>query len=121
MGAGRAGSHRRAGVQNQNVKIELLYFGGCPHHQPTRELIDTILSELDLDAEVEEVDVRDQQEAERLRFLGSPSIRVDGADIEPGANSRTGYALSCRMYGSAGMPSRQLLEAALGEFRHNSA
>ncbi len=96
------------------MKIELLYFSGCPHHRPTRELIDSTLSELGLDAEVEEVEVRDQREAERHQFLGSPSIRVDGADIEPGAESRTEYALSCRMYGSSGIPSRQLLKAALG-------
>lgn len=96
------------------MKIELLYFAGCPHHRPTRELVDTTLSELGLDAEVEEIDVRDEREAERLRFLGSPTIRVDGADIEPGADSRTEYALSCRMYGSSGIPSQRLLELALG-------
>ena len=96
------------------MKIELLYFTGCPHHRATRELIDTTLSELGLDAEVEEIDVRGQQEAERQRFLGSPSIRVDGADIEPGADSLTEYALSCRMYGSAGIPSPRLLRVALG-------
>ena len=96
------------------MKIELLYFAECPHHRPTRKLIDTTLSELGLDAEVEEIDVRDQQEAERQRFLGSPSIRVDGTDIEPGADSRTEYALSCRMYGSTGIPSPRLLKIALG-------
>ncbi len=96
------------------MKIELLYFAGCPHHRLTRELIDTTLSELGLDAEVEEIDVRDQQEADRERFLGSPSIRVDGTDIEPGADSRTEYALSCRMYGSTGIPSPRLLKVALG-------
>lgn len=96
------------------MKIELLYFSGCPHHGPTRELIDSVLSELGIDAEVEEIDVRDEQEAQRHGFLGSPSIRVDGADIEPGAESRTECALSCRMYGSSGIPPRQLIETALG-------
>lgn len=97
------------------MKIELLYFSGCPHHRPARELIDATLFELGLDAEVEEVNVNDQREAERLRFLGSPSIRVDGADIEPAAESRTDYALACRMYGSSGIPSPELLRAALGD------
>ncbi len=95
------------------MRIELLYFDGCPHHRPTRELIDSTLSELGLDAEVEETHVGDHGEAKRQRFLGSPSIRVDGADIEPGADSRTEYGLGCRMYGSSGIPSRRLLEVAL--------
>ncbi len=95
------------------MKIELLYFAGCPHHRATRKLIDATLSELGLDAEVEEIEVRDRQEADRQRFLGSPSIRVDGTDIEPGADSRTEYALSCRMYESTGIPSPRLLKIAL--------
>ena len=43
----------------------------------------------------------------------SPSVRVDGKDIEPGAESRTEYALSCRLYGDRGLPSKELLVAAL--------
>ena len=97
------------------MKIELLYFTECPHHRPTRELIGTTLSELGLDAEVEEIDVRDQQEAERHQFLGSPSIRVDGVDIEPESGSKTEYAISCRVYGGSGLPPREMIEAALAE------
>lgn len=95
------------------MKIELLYFAGCPHHRPARELIDATLSELGIDAEIEEIDVRDEAEAVRLCFLGSPSIRVNGSDIEPGAESRTDYAISCRMYRGTGIPQRELLLASL--------
>ncbi len=95
------------------MKIELLYFAGCPHHRPTRELIDATLSELGIDSEIEEIDVEDEAQAARLRFLGSPSIRVNGSDIEPGAESRTHYALSCRLYGGSGIPPRELLLASL--------
>ena len=62
---------------------------------------------------VEEVEVRDEADAERLRFIGSPTIRVDGADIEPDAGTRTDFALSCRLYEGSGVPPRELLEAAL--------
>ncbi len=95
------------------MKIELLYFAECPHHRPTRDLIETTLSDLGLHLEVEETDIRDQDEAERHRFLGSPSIRVDGVDIEPGAHERTAYALGCRLYGASGMPPKALLVEAL--------
>ncbi len=93
--------------------IEVLYFEGCPNLEPTLSLANEVLSELGLSGEVREVEVRTPEDAERLRFLGSPSVRVDGKDIEPGAESRTEYALCCRLYGEGGFPPKELLVAAL--------
>ena len=93
--------------------IEVLYFEGCPNLEPTLSLANEALSQLGLSADVREVEVRTAEDAERQRFLGSPSVRVDGKDIEPGAESRTEYALSCRLYGDRGLPSKELLVAAL--------
>ena len=93
--------------------IEVLYFAGCPNHEPTISLANEVLSELGLFAEIREVEVRTPEDAERLRFLGSPSVRVDGKDIEPGAESCREYALSCRIYGDSGLPPKALLVAAL--------
>ncbi len=42
--------------------------------------------------------VRTAEEAERLRFLGSPTVRVDGVDVDPSAWSRRDYGLHCRLY-----------------------
>ena len=57
-------------------------------------------------------------DAERERFLGSPSVRVDGCDIEPGADERTDYGLKCRLYrtesGMQGEPPTDWVLAALG-------
>ena len=66
-----------------------------------------------MEAELRLVEVRDQDAAERLSFLGSPSVRIDGADIDAGADAGAGYALSCRMYGDAGVPPEELLVNAL--------
>ena len=67
--------------------------------------------------EIRVVEVEDVETAERLRFLGSPTIRVDGRDIEPGASERTDYTLSCRIYraggAATGVPDAALLRAAL--------
>ncbi len=93
--------------------IEVLYFEGCPNLEPTLELARSVAKELGVDAAVRKVAVRDHQEAERLGFLGSPSVRVHGVDIEPGADARTEYSLSCRVYGSSGVPPKELLVAAL--------
>lgn len=44
------------------------------------------------------VEVTDDEHAHLTRFLGSPSLRVNGVDVEPGADSRSGYGLQCRIY-----------------------
>ncbi len=95
--------------------IEILYFEGCPNLGPTRVLAREVVGELGLDAAIREVRVETPEEATRERFIGSPSVRVDGEDIEPEARERTEFTLSCRMYGGGGVPPRELLVAALQE------
>lgn len=95
------------------VKIEILSFAGCPHREATVERTLEVLSALGADAEVIEVEVRDGAGAARLCFPGSPTVRVDGVDIEPGAEVRGHDALSCRMYGASGIPPRELLVQAI--------
>ena len=96
------------------MKVEVLFFQGCPHYPATVSLLRQVIGDLRLSSEVREIEVRSQEEAERLRFLGSPSVRVDGVDLEPGAAAGAEFGLSCRLYGSSGVPPRALLEAALG-------
>ena len=65
------------------MKIEILYLDGCPNHRPAVERIQTILREEGISASVSEIEIRDQEAAMELGFPGSPTIRVDGLDIEP--------------------------------------
>lgn len=95
--------------------IEILYFDGCPNLQPTVDLTREILDELGLRAELREVAVETPDDAQALRFVGSPSIRVDGLDIDPAVRELTDFALSCRMYGNEGAPPKKLLIDALRE------
>ena len=95
------------------MNIQVLYFEGCPNHEPTVSLVREVVAGLDLSAQVEEIEVTTQTDAERLRFLGSPTVQVNGVDMEPSARERTNYALSCRMYNGSGIPPRELLVAAL--------
>ncbi len=84
--------------------IELLYFDGCPNHSAFLPHLQRLLIGHGIDSPVRLVNVTDDQDAQRLRFLGSPSLRVNGQDIEPGADERNGYALQCRLYAtSAGL------------------
>ncbi len=95
------------------MKIQVLYFEGCPNHQPAVDMARSVVAELGVDTVVEEVEVKTQADAERLHFFGSPTIQVDGVDIEPEAHSRTDYAFSCRMYGTEGVPPRAMLIGAV--------
>jgi hypothetical protein len=99
------------------VDIEFLYWEGCPSYPEARQLLDDVLSERRIDAEVNVREVQSQAEAETLRFPGSPTIRVDGRDVDPaGASARPG--LMCRIYHKpdgavSPVPTREQLEAAL--------
>jgi hypothetical protein len=99
------------------VTIEFLYWAGCPSHPEARALLEEVLQSRGLDAQVAVREVRTQEEAEQLAFPGSPTIRVDGRDVDPaGANNRP--ALNCRIYPLpdgrvSPVPTREQLEAAL--------
>ena len=75
------------------MKIEVLYIEGCCNYRSVVVMAQEVVQELDVNADIEEVQVRSASEAERLRFVGSPSVRVDRVDIEPSARSCTDYAL----------------------------
>jgi transposase InsO family protein len=88
--------------------VETLHFDGCPNHNATSELVERVSGELALSPEIRQVEVPDPETAERLRFLGSPTVRVDGNDIEPGADARdqfTSWAFTERARQSGLVPS----------------
>lgn len=97
--------------------IEVLAFDGCPNTEPTIALVHRLINEMQLDVEVRRVEVPDAETAAAQRFLGSPSIRVNGRDVEPGADARLDYAFSCRVYrtedGLKGAPDERWLRDAL--------
>jgi hypothetical protein len=95
------------------MQIDILYFYGCPNHLTTTKLVREVVHSLGLDAIVRDVEVRDAEEAARLRFFGSPTVQVNGQDVDPAVRSRVDYSFSCRMYGRSGSPPRALVEQAL--------
>lgn len=97
--------------------IELLYFTGCPHHAAFLPHLRQLLDSNEVHSPVQLIEVSDDDEAHRLRFLGSPSLRINGHDIEPDADVRSTYGLQCRIYstpdGPAGTPADTWILAAL--------
>jgi hypothetical protein len=95
------------------MQIDVLFFEGCPHYEPAVELIRDVADELGLDPALTQIEIRTPEDVARFAFLGSPTIRVNGEDIEADRRGDANYAMSCRRYGEAGTPPRQLLVTAL--------
>ncbi len=98
--------------------MEILYFDGCPSYRKARATLEKVLSQEDVSAEVGLVAVNTDEEAKRLRFPGSPTIRVDGRDLFPsGAEEREEWRLGCRLYatpeGLRGSPTAEMVRASL--------
>ncbi|MDQ3890746.1 MAG: thioredoxin family protein [Actinomycetota bacterium] len=98
-------------------RVELLTLEGCPNAQAAHALVHRVVAGLELEADVASIQVEDAEAAERLRFLGSPTVRVDGRDVEPGAETRSDYTLACRLYstpaGLANVPAEEWVRDAL--------
>lgn len=97
------------------MTAELLYFEGCPGFEQLLPRLRALAGRAGADIVLRPVETHDA--AVRARFLGSPTVRVDGRDVEPGASTRTDYGLKCRLYRDAGrqthLPPEPWLRAAL--------
>jgi hypothetical protein len=79
------------------MTVELLWWEGCPSYPEALAELQRILVEEGVEAEVERVEIEDDEQARRERFPGSPTIRIDGEDIvPPGEGDPLG--LTCRVY-----------------------
>lgn len=100
------------------MEIELLYFDGCPAWEKALANLNTALALEGIEAQIYLTCVRDNDHAAQVKFLGSPSFRVNGIDLWP--EERTRYNLSCRVYatpqGMKGAPSVEMLRQALQDF-----
>lgn len=89
-----AGDEAKAGIG----EVELLYWSGCPSHPRALADLREAMEQEGLDAEAITVrEVGSEEQAERERFVGSPTIRIDGRDIRPPEPDEP-YGLTCRVY-----------------------
>lgn len=96
------------------MRIEVLYFEGCPNYPPAIDRIKTILGQEGLAMEVFEIEVKDESAAKKLNFFGSPTIRVNGLDIEAEMRNTKETGFACRRY-AGGVPSDEMIRSALKE------
>ena len=70
-----------------SISVQVLFSDGCPHASSTIELIKDVSTKLKLDIVLESIRVDDREHAREINFLGSPTIRINGLDIDPSARS----------------------------------
>jgi hypothetical protein len=99
------------------VIVEVLYFDGCPGHEVLLPRLRELVRRAGVSAEIELRAIEDDETAQRERFLGSPTVRIDGRDVERAAESRADFGMKCRLYrseeGVSGQPSEESILAAL--------
>ena len=105
------------GKDANTMKIQVLYFDGCPSYEPAVATVREVIAEQNLEAEIELVRVASKEQAVAQCFFGSPTVQINGVDIE-GLNAQTGEPdLCCRLYNEGGAlrgwPSREMIREAL--------
>lgn len=101
------------------MKIQLLYFEDCPSYKHALENLNSVLSEQGIQICTEMIAVTSPAEAQHLNFLGSPTIQIDGVDLEGIEALKSGVGYGCRMYKDGnqmrGWPSKEQIQSALSK------
>lgn len=97
--------------------VEFLWFSDCPNHPVARQMLADVIAEVAPGTPVHEIDATDPTVAAQHQFPGSPTIRVDGRDVDPTYVDPGDYTPRCRLYrtsnGLRGTPDRHWIEDAL--------
>lgn len=96
------------------MQIQFLFSDGCPYNSLARSALSEAILEEGLNVSVEEIRVQSEEEARRLRFPGSPTIRINSRDIIGEGSA----GLGCRSYHNEsgqqqGWPDKETIRWAL--------
>jgi hypothetical protein len=104
------------------VDIEILYVDNCPNYKRACAVICDIIAEEGLDASISITRITRENIAEYPNFGGSPSVLVDGVDVEACYSDPVHIAhptdLACRLYECKihrGCPSHEMIRCAIGD------
>lgn len=104
------------------MKIQFLYFSDCPNHELARKNLMEAIEEAKIEHyHIEEIEIKTEEDAVKYKFPGSPTIRVDGVDVDPNYIDKGEYGFMCRVYKVNdkfyGAPPKELIMEALEEAR----
>ena len=104
------------------MKATLYYFTDCPSYTTALENLKEALRREGLPEDVKMVSVADEAQAKAAQFIGSPTIRINGVDVEGAEAEHAGYGFACRVYADgakrAGWPSVEQVQQALRRESH---
>ncbi len=80
------------------IKIEFLFWEECPSHGLTWERLQAILREKNLKTQVARIEIKTEEDAKQWNFCGSPTIRINGEDIDLKGAQAQRIGLNCRIY-----------------------
>ncbi len=86
------------------MKVEVLYVADCPSHAPALAMLAAVLAEECIAPDIHQVLVRDEAMAREWTFRGSPTIRIDGRDVEGEPAEAPSFAVCCRLYHGSPRP-----------------
>jgi hypothetical protein len=99
------------------MKIEVLCVPDCPNYLPAVALVQDVLREHGLSEAIDRIEVSSSSQAAAVSFLGSPTVRVNGKDVEPSVLERDSFGVSCRTYfvdgRLQGLPRREWIRDAI--------
>ena len=96
------------------MRVEVFYIDGCPNHRPLVERVKKVLRQERMSVPLMEIEIHDEREAIKMGFVGSPTIRVNGLDLDPKSRAEGAAGMACRYY-TGGLPSEDMICAALRE------
>ena len=96
------------------MKTEILYLRGCPNYRPALERLQLVLQQEGVWAKVSEIEVKDEAHVKALKCIGSPTIRINGLDVEVNSSTLEDPAFACRRYAD-GSPGEEAIRSALRE------
>ena len=106
------------------MKVEVFYVSDCPSRPAAVRLVKNVLAGEGVATDIHEVLVRDERMAGELRFVGSPTIRINGRDVAGELQTAKNFAPSCRLYPESkqiGLPPAELVHRAVVEARQGES
>jgi hypothetical protein len=104
-------------ANNGSVQIEILAREDCPNRGMAITVVERVVDEMGVPADVKVIDVSSPAEAQKRLLLGSPTVRVDGQDVDPGPNPHDEFTTDDRVYrtdrGLIGWPEPHWVRAAV--------
>ncbi|MFZ0821434.1 MAG: hypothetical protein WAM91_15305 [Candidatus Acidiferrales bacterium] len=106
-------------IGDRKLRIEIFYVPECPHVEEALANLKEVLRMEGVLLKIRHVAITDLRAAEAARFRGSPTIRIDGLDIEGETSEPTNFGMACRLYSGEtrrGVPPKEMIQAAVRRY-----